>query len=351
MVIRAFLVAGILVIPVVISAQPTVDRVMEAYTLRTAGQADSAKTILEEILAYDSTHAMANFEMARLLEATSPMQSEVILGYYSRAVAADPQNTHFRFARARSLLLKAYIAMHGDDTEAGREAIRETCQAFGDVLEKDPACTEALLYLTDIYATLPVELGGDSAKAKYHATMLEQINRFAGAQGEVIMAGEEFDEAAFWEGYLSENGEDPRAMERQGRALLMKDDIAGAEQCFDKVIKSDPTKQILQLDLARGYIYRVMRDTSDNEANLGQAKAYLLAYLDSPVEKPVGVQAWSYGLLSRIEMFLGNKEASEEALQHARELDPNFSRAMAVPSVDDPPDALTYRYGSFFRPF
>lgn len=350
MLIPAILVAGLLPMSSMAQTDLAVKSVMQAYTLRTTGHADSARTILQGILEKDSTDAMANFEMARLIEGMNPLQVGEAMHYYDAAVKEDPQNSFYRFYRAKAVFLKAFIGMHGDDADVG-ELIGETGAAFEDVLKTDPECTAALLYLTDIYGVLPADMGGDSAKAVHYAKMLKPSDRFAVAQSEVILSRGEMDEVEFWKSYIAQNGESVNALERLGKAYLMNDDIENAKSCFNKVIEDDPSKQVLLLDLGRKYIYRVMQGGEDKDANLAKVKEYMLQYLESPGTKPVSIQAWCYGVLGRVEMFQGNQEESQKYLQKAQELDTYFSRAMAVPSVDDPPNALTYNYSSFFRPF
>ncbi len=351
LVLMLCMLASFLTLPKHGQCQTSYDAAMQAYTLRMQGKSDEAKAILEKSLQQDPGSAVANFEMARLLEAANPLNIEEILHYCDQAVANEPQNVFYAMYRARTLLLKAYIAMHQDDTDEIRRGIDATCAAYQHVLELDPGCTEAMLYLEDIYANLPTDMGGDSAKAETYAMMLAEADPFYGAQGKIILARGEMDVTDYWQNYLSQNGENLLALEFLGRAYLMKDDIAQAESCFDKIIRSDPSRQILVLDLARAHLLRVMQGKGTNDTDLAQARKYFDAYLNSDVEKPVCIEAWCYGFLSRIEMFTENKEASEKYLDKANALCPTFSRAFAVPSIDAPPDALTYSYSSFFTPF
>lgn len=96
---------------------------------------------------------------------------------------------------------------------------------------------------------------------------------------------------------------------------------------------------------------RAMQDQSVSEDALPHVRAYILEYIQLESKKPISIESWCYGLLSRVEIFLGNKDKSANYLEKAITLNPNFSRAFAIPKVDPPLNALSYNYQSFFRPF
>jgi len=326
-------------------------KVLQAYELRMKGNIQEAKIILENILDKDSTSAMACYEMARLLNDLNVMDTEGILDYCSKAVQNEPENAYYVFYKADKLFHSAYIAMHGEDNNKIKTAIDKTCNAFEQVLAMKPDCKEAMLYLIDIYAVLPEEMGGDKEKAEHYVKMLKDLDPFYGVRGRSILLGEEGSEIDFWEKYIAENGETNEVLELLGRAYLMNNDPENAEICFNKVIASDPSKQILFLHLARAHMYRAMQERASEDKELPLVKKYFNKYLDSDIDKPVNIEAWCYGILSMVEKGMGNKEQSDIYLQKATALNPNFSRASAIPSVDNPPNKHSYYYSSYFRPF
>jgi tetratricopeptide (TPR) repeat protein len=326
-------------------------KVLQAYELRMKGKIEEAKIILEDLLDKDSTNSMACYEMARLLRDLNVMDTERILDYCNKAIQNEPENAYYVFNKADMLFLAAYIELHGEDNNRIKTAIGKTCNAFEQVLAMKPDCKEAMLYLIDIYAVLPEEMGGDKEKAEHYVKMLENLDPFYGARGRLILLGEEGNEIEFWKNYIAENGETNEILELLGRAYLMNNDPENAEICFNKIIASDPSKQILVLHLARAHMYRSMQERSSENKELPLIKEYINKYLNSDINKPVNIEAWCYGILSMLEKRMGNEEQSDIYLQKATALNPNFSRASAIPSVDNPPNKHSYYYSSYFRPF
>ena len=194
-------------------------------------------------------------------------------------------------------------------------------------------------------------MGGNPEEANKLAADLADLDKFAAARAELMLAGDNAAPTEHWTKYMKQNGQSAEAMKLLGKSYLMEDDIEGAEEWFDKVIATYPGNEELYLDLARAHIFRVMQGGESTDQNLENARRYMRQYLDGEFDKPVCTEAWCYGLLSRVEMFMEDKEASEKSLQKANDLCPTFSRAMAVPSSDPDPTDPGYTYSSFFRPF
>jgi tetratricopeptide (TPR) repeat protein len=340
----------LLVLPVYCQHKKTDNEVIQAYELRMKGKYDEAKAMLEKILQQDSTNALANFEMYRLMDAYNTMNVDTSLYFCNKALRLDPQNSLYAFSKANLVLLKAFIAMQQGNNQQIKPLAEEACEAFQNVLDIKPGCKESMLYLIDIYGSLPEEMGGDKEKAEQYAQELEKIDKFYGARGRFILLQENTNEVEYWNNYITGNGESNDVLELLGRAYLMSDDTENAEKCFNKIIATDPSKQVLYLHIARAHIYRVMQG-KPGEEELPLAKENFHKYLSGGNEKPECVESWCYGMLSRIESFLGNNEESKEYLEKASAMNPNFSRATAIPMVDTPPDKLIYAYSSYFRPF
>ena len=78
-------------------AQTNEEKVVEAWELRNAGSADQAKALLENILVTDPGNALANFEMARLLQSVNPMGTDQIVAHCDNAVKREPDNPYYAF--------------------------------------------------------------------------------------------------------------------------------------------------------------------------------------------------------------------------------------------------------------
>jgi tetratricopeptide (TPR) repeat protein len=341
-----------LVVPVFSQGEKTEDQIMQAYELRINGKAGEAKTKLEKILQQDPANPVAYYEMSRLMGSMDIMNVDTSIYYLNKAAELDPDNSLYAFSIANQILLKAYIAGHEENNESQvKQIIGEACDAFQHVLDIKPDCKESMMYLIDVYGSLPEEMGGDKDRAKYWVQELESIDKFYGARGMFILLQEDSSETGYWKNYIADNGESNEALELLGRAYLMTGDIGNAENCFNKIIESDPSRQILLLHLARGHIMRMWQRKASEEEAMPLAKEYILKYLSGDQEKPVCVEAWCYGTLSRLEKGLGNSEKSDEYLEKAKSLKPDFSRAFAIPYIETPPDDTSYSFSSYFRPF
>lgn len=350
--ITVFILMLLLVTPVFSQDKKTEDEIIVAYELRTNGKSDEAKAKLEKIIQQDPTNAMANFEMARLMESYDAMNVDTSIYYCSKAAEHDPENSLYAFSLADMMLLKAYIAMHEENNEPQvKQLIGEACEAFQHVLDIKPGCKESMMYLIDLYGSLPEEMGGDKGNAEHWVQKLESMDEFYGARGRFILLQEDTSEVGYWNNYISENGESNEVFELLGRAYLMAGDITNAEKCFIKVIDTDSSKQGLILHLARGHIMRIWQGKATEDEVFPLAKQYILKYLADDQEKPVNIESWCYGVLSRIEKGLGNTGQSDEYLEKAKSLNPGFSRAFAIPEVDTPPNETSYSFSSYFRPF
>ena len=330
--------------------------VLKAYELRMNGKVDEAKTLLETILAEDSTNAMAHYEMSRLkaymLTGGGGMKIDDILISINKAVTCDPKNVTYAYYKALTSFLNAFMAMQTGQEDV-KSYITETCVQFEKVLTLKPDYYEASLYLVEIYGMLPRDMGGDSAKAAAYADKLGKMDTYFGAKAKAALAAEGTDLVKFWKDLLLLDENNPDLLMEAGRACLYIDDLTSAENYFNEAIKSDPSKNILILDLARYHMYKVMENKDLAGTELPIAKTFIEKYLKSIPEPVVPLKAYALGLLMRCEMFLGNQAEAEKLMDEAKSLDPYFSRASGVPTLllFDPPDQISHHYFSFFSPF
>jgi tetratricopeptide (TPR) repeat protein len=330
--------------------------VLKAYELRMNGKVDEAKAALEAILAKDSTNAMANYEMARLkhymILGGGGMKTEDILSYVNRAVNYDPENVAYAYYKAIATFLNAYMSMETGQGDV-KNNVEETCVQFKKVLDLKPDYYEAMLYLVEIYGLLPKDMGGDSARAVVYAEKLAAMNGYFGAKAKAVLASQGTDLVKFWEDLLVLDAGDPDLLMEAGRACLYKDETGKAEKYFNEAIKADPSKNILILDLARYHMIMVMQNKDLAATELPLSKTYAENYLKTVPEPVVPLRAYTLGILTRIEMFLGNQAEADKLMAEAKSLDKYFSRASGIPTLMlfDPPDIICHHYFSFFSPF
>jgi tetratricopeptide (TPR) repeat protein len=330
--------------------------VQKAFELRMNGKVDEAKALLESILTKDSTYAMAHYEMARLkhylLVGGGELKIDDILTSVNKAVKYDPQNVTYAYYKAIANFLNAFMAMEMGQGEV-KSRIAETCTQFEKVLSLKPDYYEASLYLVEIYGMLPRDMGGDSVKAVTYVSKLAAADKYYGAKAKAVLAPESTDRVKFWEDLVAKNPKSQEYLCEAGKACLLKDDFSKAEKFFNEAIKANSSNNILILDLARYHIMKVMQNQDQAKTDLPVAKTYLEKYVKTLPEPVIPLKAYTLGLLSMSERFLGNQVESDKLQEQAKSLDKYFSRASGVPTLllFDPPSQVSHHYFSFFSPF
>lgn len=324
-----------------------IESIVKAYELRMDGNIEAAKNTLNEIIKIDSTNALAYFEMARTVE------NDRNIFYIEKAIAFDNDNIMYLFYKANLEMLNAYKAMKTNKTETISKNLNQCIETLTTILTKKPDCKESLLFLVEIYGYLPEDVGGNKAKATEYLKKLEPLDPFYAAQGLWVLesSSNSADIVAFWENYISTNGKNQEALIKLGKAHLLKNEIKQADKLFDGIIKSDPSKIVLKLEVARAYLYKAMRGIDNQSKMLEGFKTNINYYLESNEDKPKLIEAWCYGWLGTIEGRQGNKTLSETYHNKAKALIPNYPRFTAIPKIDNPPDINTYIYSSYFSPF
>src|SRR4030042_916807 len=333
--------------------------VPEAYELRISGKADQAEEMLNDLLKSDSTDALAHFELARTkqhlflggTQFTSEEWEEVV-GSSRQAARHDPDNEIFAFYHAYTAFFDAYISMMMQKPDAG-EKVTLTCDAFQDVLNLDPDCYEAMLYLVDIYAYLPEEMGGDRGKASLIASDLNQTDKEFGPLAYARLLPDTANLVLYWENVQKETGNNAQVLEELGRAYLLNSDTENGTKFFLDAINEDTTKRYLYMHLVRYHLLSSQQTPDAREEHLTEAEELENTYLQSSPDLTPPSKAYAYGMLAMIKMFSGDNQAGSEYQATAASIDPYYSKAMSIPSeiLYCRRDEVKIHYNSFFMPF
>ncbi|GAA4270650.1 tetratricopeptide repeat protein [Hyunsoonleella aestuarii] len=327
--------------------QNNTNEIIKAYELRMDGHTEEAINVLSKIIRSDSTNALAYFELARSLE------NDKKIDHIIKALDYDSKNLKYRFYLANLHMLEAYKAMKTNNKELITKNLNLCTETLKNILAIKPDCRESLLFLIDIYGSLPEEIGGNMDIAKTYLKTLKSVDLLYAAQGELILKSKEpdFDIVKHWKTYIDTNGESNEALVKLGKAYLMTNKKVKAKECFNKVINRDPQQVILYLDVARAHLYGAMRGGDKQDKELNKFKENVLLYLNTAVKKPQLIEAWCYGWLGMVEGRLGNNKLGDEYIDKAEKLIPNYPRFTAIPAIDLAPNVVAYQYKSYFSAF
>jgi len=332
------------------------DKVHQAYESRMNGEADSAKAVLEQIIAEDSTNAAAFYELARTKHHIGLGNIPELLGSLEdiqqtidKAVENDPDNVIYVFYKGYICFTRAYAAFMSAEPDA-KEIVEEAVTTYESVLSLKSDYYEAILSLVEILA-IPEDMGGDPSKAEAYASQLEDMDEVYGAKARELLLPHDADRVEFWQGILENNQGNVIVLEQLGKAYLYQDKVEQGVEYLEEAMKTDPEKEILLLDLARYHIMIAHRDEQKKETALPLAEEAINRYLDS--EPILPLKAYAVFSLARIKLDLGDNEGAEELLEKSRAIDPHCSEASGVPPLVlfAKPDEISHYHGYFTRPF
>jgi tetratricopeptide (TPR) repeat protein len=333
--------------------------VQQAYELRMNGQADSAKVLLEQVTAEDSTNAAAWYELARtkchmglgnpreLMSGMVDIQQTI-----QNAVDNDQDNVIYQYYMAYINYFNLYIGL-----QMGKENVSEdfaqVVETYKSVLILKPDYHEAKLFLVELFAMLPPDMGGDSAKAEKYVRELEEADVVFGAKAREIVMPEDADYIEFWQKIEEKQMDNADAHEALGKAYLYNDNIEEATKCFEKAISLNAKKNILHVDLGRYYLMQAMQNPAKLDSLTPLIKNAFETYLNSQPEPINPLKAFVISKLAMIKFRTGDKEGGNNLNKEAMDLDPYFSKAFGTPSqiLFDPPDEISRVHAYFSRPF
>ncbi|MCK4654678.1 MAG: hypothetical protein KAU01_09545 [Candidatus Cloacimonetes bacterium] len=331
--------------------------VQQAYELRMIGQADSAKVLLEQVIVKDSTNAAAWFELARTKQHIGlGNPRELISGmvdvqqFAQNAVDNEPNNVIYQYYMANVDFFNLYIAMRKEDFSAEFEKVAES---YGSVLALKPDYHEAKLFLVELFAMLPSDMGGDSAKAEKYVRELEEADVVFGAKAREIVMPEDADYIEFWKKIEETNTNNANVQEALGKTYLYNENIEEATKSFEKAISLSSKKNILYVDLGRYYLMQAMQNRTLLDSIAPLIEKEFETYLKSQPEPIIPLKAYITGQLAMIKLRTGDKEGGNKLKEEAKALDPNYSKAFGIPGqiLFDPPDEISRVHTYFFRPF
>jgi tetratricopeptide (TPR) repeat protein len=333
--------------------------VLEAYELRMDGKADKADELLNDLLNKDSTSALACFELARtrhhLFLGSIPFSAEgwkEVTASSQKAVGFEPDNEIYAFYHAYATFFAAFLSTMMQNPDAG-EKVTLACDAFQNVLNINPDCYDAMLYLVEIYAYLPEDIGGDRGKADQIASDLNQKDNISGAIAYARLLPDTANLVLYWQNIQKQTGSEARVLEELGRAYLLQSDTENGTKYYLDAIEADNTKRYLYMNLTRYLIMSAQQNTDTREEHLAKAGQLVNTYLQSGPELAPPLKAYAYGVLAVIKSLEGDNEAESANEVMAASIDPYYSKATGVPPemLYCPPDEVKTQYISFFMPF
>lgn len=334
---------------------------VQAYELRMAGKVDEAKVLLEGIISENPENAAAHYELARTLYHMAlgrPRELENLMDRAQQSVERATQSgggnaTHHVFAGHIAFIRGYSHMMHGTGNEAAARAeFVKARGAYESALELEPGYREASLYLVELHASLPENMGSEKAVAERYAKQLEDIDPISGAKANSMLT--ELD-PAFWEDLQKSHAGDADVLEELGKAYLREGQVDDAVACFEKAVDVDPEKAYLFLDLSIYHTFRAMRAGQGSELFQASVRAGDVAvsrYVESEPIPPM--LAYALGVQSKYKQLgLGDAELGQQLLERAKSLDPYFSKATGSPNPDlfVPPGEISHTHRYLQRPF
>jgi tetratricopeptide (TPR) repeat protein len=331
------------------------DKVTQAYELRMDGHADSALLLLDEIILSEPDNAKAYYERARagkhLMLAAGKQDIEPIIADAAKASELDPESEIYAYFSARMKFLAVYI-----DIMQGKEEVSEKLDdaivAFERVLELDPCCASVLVSLTEIYAMLPPEMGGEQEKAVFYSNKLSTCNAIQGLRADALLLDEENGLLEFWLEEYEANETNAIISEELGRAYLLAGDMENGKKYIEETISLDPETNIILIDLGRAYAMTAMQ--SSDKAMAEKAIEIFQQYIELEPDAPAPVKAFAYGMMSlSCKRILGDEVRGNEFAEKKDALDPFCSRAFGSPGMElfVRPDVLSDDVEYYSRPF
>lgn len=331
------------------------DKVTSAYELRMSGHADSAITVLNDIVNNEPDNALAYYELSRakmhMMLGTGEYGIEEIIADAARANELDNDNAAFAYMEASYKFLDVYIQLMQGNEDI-EEKLKLSVNAYEDVLAIMPCCPAVLITLTEIHSMLPEEMGGDKATSEHYCLLLESCDPEESLKAKALMLDNESDLLEYWVEAYGQAGENALISEELGRAYLMNGDIDNAKKYLYEAHSLKPEKDIVLIDLARAMMMQAMQEQDKELA--GEALGVFEEYLEEYPDAPGPLKAYAYRMMAMVSgRILGNADLAEEYNLKKELCDPFCSRAFGAPSMAlfVEPGVMPEGTGYYSRPF
>lgn len=216
----------------------------------------------------------------------------------------------------------------GDSLTARRYFLR-AIERFETCLVLDPNFHVARLSLVQLYARLPLFLGGDMEKAGQHRAVLEQDGPVESARAANMYLSDPSRRLDIWLDLQEKFPDDPVVNHETGRAYLLTGDPWKAEAFYHKVLEHDSTRKLLLLDLARGYLEMKDRLGRVPGEQIRRAEDCIMETLDSEPVQPV--KAWCFSQLARCMDMQGKIGEADVYRVKAKQADPLYPKGNRLP--------------------
>jgi len=357
-----FTALNIMLMALVIFLIPSCDAhkdILEAYETRISGNADFCISALQKILADDPEQAEAWYELARskhhvslgnpknMVENFNEIQQAV-----DKAVEFDSDNVIYAFYKAYIYNTIFYMGLQYG-IENPEITFANVVDSYERILELNPDFHEAKLYMVELYARIPAEIGGDSLKAEQFVLELETADTIIGARAREMILPETADFIGFWQDHLKSEPDNAEIYEALGKSYLYENNVDEAVIQFEKAMQIDQSKNILNIDLARYHMMQAMQNPQAIEGAVPLMENAFKTYLESEPEPINPLKAYVTGLSAVIKYQTGDQAGGDTLNEKALSFDNNFSRAFGIPSqiLFAAPDEIVRRHEYFFRPF
>jgi len=332
------------------------EKLLHVYDLRLKGRTKQAFIAIRNLEKEDGFNPLVRYEKTRIQRTRflggAPGESyESILGTSMIPVFTDSHNVTFCYFDGDCARWAGHGKMEEGDSLTARRYYLRAIGRFETCLILKPDCQVARFSLVQLYARLPLFLGGDMEKAGKHRAILEQAGPVEGARAASMYLADPARKLAIWLDLLAKYPDDPVVNHETGRACLLCGDPWKAEEYYRKVMEDDPARSLLLLDLGRAYLEETALNGGVAGEQITRAEACFREVLESEPIQPV--QAWCFSQLARCMEIRGNSDEAEALRSKAKQADELYVKGnRPAPAIlYNTPGELPPETYNYFDPF
>ena len=332
------------------------EKLLHVYELRMKGRTKQAFTAIRNLEKEGGFNPLVPYEKSRIKRtrflAGEPGESyESILRTSVIPVHMDRYNLSFCYFDADCANWAGHGMMEKGDSLTARRYFLRAIERYETCLHLDPNCQVARLSLVQLYARLPLFLGGDMEHAVQHRTILEEAGPLEGALAASMCLEDPARKMAIWLDLLAKYPNDPLVNHETGKACLLSGDPWEAEEYYRKVVEDDPSRKLLLLDLARANLEATDRLGRVPGEQILRAEACIQEVLESEPVQPV--KAWCFSQLARCMDMRGKRGEAEALRKEAKQADELYVKGnRPAPSIlYNTPGEFSLETYNYFDPF